>query len=131
MVNATKWLGLAATVVSVVVILLPAVFSVPHTQALTNLLVGEVAALAVGHSTYRAASGKQAVPLAAVTGIVCGLLLTVSPMFLYAVDPFLTVMLLFGLVVTAGGAAALVDRYVGGEEGRQTGAQRIAKRAGN
>ncbi|QIO22318.1 hypothetical protein [Haloarcula sp. JP-L23] len=131
MVNATKWLGLAATVVSVVVILLPAVFSVPHTQALTNLLVGEIAALAVGHSTYRAASGKQAAPLAAVTAIVCGLLLTVSPMFLYAVDPFLTVMLLFGLVVTAGGAVAIVDRYVGGEEGRQTGAQRIAKRAGN
>ncbi|MBX0321751.1 hypothetical protein EGH21_01775 [Halomicroarcula sp. F13] len=131
MVNATKWVGLAGTVVSIVVIFLPSVFSVPHTQALTNLLVGEIAALAVGHSAYRAASGKQAAPLAAVAGVVCGLVLTVSPILFYAVDPFLTVMLVLGLVVTAGGAAAIVDRYLGGEEGRQTGAQRIAKRAGN
>ncbi|WP_254273826.1 hypothetical protein [Haloarcula marina] len=131
MVNTTKWAGLAATLVAIVIVFLPSVLSTSHPQALTNLLVGEIGAIAIGHSTYRVASGKQAVPLAAIIGTLCGLLLTVSPIFLYPFDPFLSVMLFGGLVVTVGGVAMGVDRIRGGAEGRQTGAQRIASRAGN
>ena len=66
MVNITKWSGLVATIASLVVIVLPAFFRVAHTQALTSLLVGEVAVIALAHSAYRASSGKQAAPLSVV-----------------------------------------------------------------
>ncbi|MBV0923525.1 hypothetical protein KTS45_04865 [Halomicroarcula limicola] len=128
MVDTTKWTGLGATIAGVVIIFLPAVFSVPYVQALTSLLLGEIGALAAGHTAYRAASGKQASPLGAVTTLVCGLLLTLSPILLAPVDPFLTIMLALGAVMVVGGAAAILERFIGGEEGRQTGAQRIANR---
>ena len=126
MVNVTKWSGLVATLASLVVIVLPAVSSIPHAQALMNLLLGEVAAIALAHSAYRASSGKQANPVAVVTAVVCGLVLLVSPLVLSPVDPFLTLMLAFSLVIVVGGVAAGVDRIRGGAEGRQTGAQRLA-----
>jgi len=52
--------------------------------------------------------------------------LLVSPLLFAPVDPFLTLMLVFSLVVLVGGVAAGVERIRGGEEARQTGAQRIA-----
>jgi hypothetical protein len=126
MVNVTKWFGLVATLCSLVVISLSAVFSVPHPQALVNLLLGEIAAIALAHSAYRASSGKQASPLAIVVAVLCGLALLVSPLVLTPTDPFLTVMLVLSAVIAAAGAAAGVERIRGGAEGRQTGAQRIA-----
>lgn len=126
MVNLTKWAGLVATVASFVAIFLPAFFSVPHAQALGNLLLGEIAALALAHSTYRASSGKQASVGAAAAGAASGLALMLSTLWYYPVDPFLTLMLVMGLVITGGGIVALVDRFRGGAEGRQTGAQRLA-----
>lgn len=126
MVNLTKWSGLVATVASFVVIFLPALFRVPHGQALTSLLVGEIAAIALAHSAYRASSGKQASPLSIVTAVGTGLILVVSPLLLAPFDPFLTVMLGTSLVVLAGGVIAGVDRVRGGAAGRQSGAERIA-----
>jgi drug/metabolite transporter (DMT)-like permease len=126
MVNLTKWLGLVATLSGLVVIALPAVFSVPHSQALVSLLLGEIAAIALAHSAYRASSGKQASPVAIVTAVVCGLGLLVSPLVLAPTDPFLTVMLVLSGVIVASGVAAAVERIRGGSEGRQTGAQRVS-----
>lgn len=126
MVNLTKWSGLVATIASLVVIVLPALFRVTHSQALTSLLVGEVAAIALAHSAYRASSGKQAAPLSVVAAVVSGLILLVSPLLLSPFDPFLTLMLGTSLIVLAGGVLAGVDRIRGGAAGRQTGAERLA-----
>jgi drug/metabolite transporter (DMT)-like permease len=126
MVNLTKWSGLVATVASIVVIALPAFFRVTHSQALTSLLVGEVAAIALAHSAYRASSGKQASPLSVVAAVVSGLILLVSPVLLSPFDPFLSLMLATSLVVLVGGVLAGVDRVRGGAAGRQTGAERLA-----
>ena len=126
MVNLTKWSGLIATIASLVVIVLPAFFRVTHPQALTSLLVGEVAAIALAHSAYRASSGKQASLLSVVAAIVSGLILVVSPLVLSPFDPFLTIMLGVSLVVLAGGVLAGVDRIRGGAAGRRSGAERLA-----
>jgi len=126
MVNLTKWAAVVASLSSLVIIVLPAVSRVPHTQALLNLLLGEIAAIALAHSAYRISSGKQASPVGVLTGLVCGLVLLVSPLLFAPVDPFLTLMVAFSLVVVVGAVAAGVERIRGGEEGRQTGAQRIA-----
>jgi len=126
MVNITKWTGLVATVASLVIIVLPAMFSVPHSQALVSLLVGEIAAIALAHTAYRASSGKQASLLSLVTATVSGVILLVSPLVLAPVDPFLTIMLGLGLVLVASSVVAALERVRGGAEGRQTGAQRIA-----
>jgi hypothetical protein len=126
MVNITKWSGIAATLSSLAVIALPAFFSVSHQQALLSLLLGEIAAIALAHSAYRASSGKQAAPLGIATAIVCGVVLMVSPIIFYPVDPYLTVMLGISAIIVAGGVAAGADRLRGGAEGRQSGAQRLA-----
>jgi len=126
MVNLTKWSGLVATIASLVVIVLPAFFRVTHPQALTSLLVSEVAAIALAHSAYRASSGKQASLLSVVAAIVSGLILVVSPLVLSPFDPFLTIMLGVSLVVLAGGVLAGVDRVRGGAAGRRSGAERLA-----
>jgi len=126
MVSLTKWAGLVATVASLAVIVLPAYFAVPHAQALTNLLLGEIATLTLAHSAYRASSGKQASVVAAVAAVACGVALLVATLWFFPVDPFLTLMLALGAAVAGGGVVALVDRFRGGAEGRQTGAQRLA-----
>jgi len=126
MVNLTKWSGIVATVASVVVIALPALFRVTHSQTLTSLLLGEVAAIALAHSAYRASSGKQAAPLSIAAAVVSGLVLLVSPLLLSPFDPFLSLMLGTSLVVLLGGVLAGIDRIRGGAAGRQTGAERVA-----
>ena len=126
MVNVTKWSGIVATLGSLVIIALPAFFSVSHSQALASLLLGEIAAIALAHSAYRASSGKQASFVGVATAVVCGLGLLASPILFYPVDPFLTLMLALSFVVVVGGVASGVERILGGAEGRQTGAQRVA-----
>src|SRR6056297_2474137 len=126
MVNLTKWSGIVATVASVVVIALPALFRVTHSQTLTSMLFGEVAAIALAHSAYRASSGKQAAPLSIAAAVVSGLVLLVSPLLLSPFDPFLSLMLGTSLVVLLGGVLAGIDRIRGGAAGRQTGAERVA-----
>lgn len=131
MIKGLKWLGLIATVLSALVIILSGIFSIPYTQALINLLVGEFVVIAVAHSTYRISSGKQASPGAAALAIVGGVILAATPYFFARFDPFLTVQLVCSLAIIATGVGVVADRFVGGEEGRQTGAQRIASRSGN
>ena len=131
MVNTTKWFLLGATLVSMVAIFVSAVIPVAYQQALVNLLVGELAALTLAHSTYRVSSGKQVSPVAAATAILSGIILFLSPIFIEPVDPILSVMFATGAVVTVGGLVGVLGRFFGGEEGRQTGAERISSKAGN
>ena len=126
MANLTKWSGIVATVASIAVVALPALFRVTHSQTLTSLLLGEVAAIALAHSAYRASSGKQAAPLSIAAAVVSGLVLLVSPLLLSPFDPFLSLMLGTSLVVLLGGVLAGIDRIRGGAAGRQTGAERVA-----
>jgi len=131
MVNTTKWFLLGATLVSMVVIFVSAFIPVAYQQALVNLLVGELAALTLAHSTYRVSSGKQVSPVAAVIAILSGIVLFVSPILIEPVDPILSVMFATGAVVTIGGLVGVLGRILGGEEGRQTGAERLSRNAGN
>ncbi|MFC7020047.1 MULTISPECIES: hypothetical protein [Haloarcula] len=129
MVDALKWLGLVATILSLVVVILSSVFSIPYVQALINLLVGEFVVIALAHSTYRISSGKQASPMAAGVAIVGGIVLAATPYLFARFDPYLTIQLVCSLLIVASGIGVFADRIVGGEEGRQTGAQRIAGRS--
>ena len=131
MVNVFKWLGLVATILAAVVVVLSTVFSIPYTQALINLLVGEFVLLATAHSTYRISSGKQATMQATAVTIVGAAVLAGTPYLLARFDPYLTIQLVCSLVILASGLGALANRYVGGEEGRRSGAERIAARSGN
>lgn len=131
MIKGLKWLGLIATVLSALVIILSGIFSIPYEQALVNLLVGEFVVIAVAHSTYRISSGKQASSGAAALAIVGGAILAATPYLFARFDPFLTIQLVCSLVIIAAGVGVFADRFIGGEEGRQTGAQRIAARSGN
>ena len=124
-----KIVGLVVTILSLLVVCLSVVFSIPYTQALVNLIVGEFVAIALAHSTYRISSGKQAAPLAAGVAIVGGLILAGTPYLLARFDPFLTVQLVCSLLIALTGVGIIADRFVGGEEGRQTGAQRISARS--
>jgi uncharacterized membrane protein len=130
MSRATKWVGFAATIASLVIVVMPAFFEIEYTQALTNLLVGEIIAIAVAHSTYRATAGKPPNPLSAVVAIVGGLVLAVSPILIDPVDPFLTIMLVLGLLIAVSGGIGLISRFRGGLD-EQSGARRIGNKAGN
>ncbi|WP_424003106.1 hypothetical protein ACOZ4I_03570 [Haloarcula salina] len=129
MVNTSKWLLLAATLVSVAVIFVSAVLPVAYEQALVNLLVGEMAALALGHATYRVSSGKPVAPMSVALAIGSGVILFVSPLFIEPVDPILTIMFVAGGIVTAGGVIGVLGRVLGGEEQQRSGGERIAERA--
>lgn len=131
MVNVSKWILLAATLVSLGVIFVPAVLPIAYEQALVNLLVGEMAALALGHATYRVSSGKPVAPVSVALALISGVLLFLSPLFIEPIDPILTIMFATGGVVTAGGVVGVLGRVLGGEEQRQSGGERIAKRVGN
>lgn len=131
MVNTTKWFLLGATLVSMVVIFISAIIPVAYQQALVNLLVGELAAITLAHSAYRVSSGKQASTTAAAIAVVSGIILFLSPIFIEPVDPILSIMFAAGAVVAIGGLVGILGRILGGEEGRQTGAQRVSGRTGN
>ncbi|WP_276271039.1 hypothetical protein [Haloarcula litorea] len=129
MVNAAKWIGLAGTVSALVLVFLSGIFTVPYEVALMNLLAGEIGAIALAHSTYRVSSGKQASPVGAVLGALSGPVMILTTLYYFPQDPTLTITLLLGVLATLGGIAVGVDRIRGGEEGRQSGAQRIANSA--
>jgi len=129
MSNRSKWVLLAATLVSIAVIFVPAVLSIAYEQALVNLLVGELAALALGHATYRVSSGKPVAPMSVALAIVSGVALFLSPLFIEPVDPILTIMFVSGGVIAVGGVVGVVGRVLGGEEQQRSGGERIAERA--
>jgi hypothetical protein len=126
-----KWGTIVAAVLSFVIIGLVAMYRPSHEQSLINLLLGEVGAIAIGHTAYRISSGKQASPISAGAAVFCGIVLAGTPFLLANFDPFLTIQLICSLVLTLAGVAALAERFVGGEEGRRTGAERIANRSGS
>jgi hypothetical protein len=131
MVNTTKWVLFGATLVSIVVIFVSALIPIAYQQALVNLLVGELAAITLAHSAYRVSSGKQVSPVAGSIAVLSGIVLFLSPIFIEPVDPILSIMFAAGAVVAVGGLAGVLGRILGGEEGRQTGAERISRNAGN
>ncbi|KAA9398933.1 hypothetical protein Har1130_12050 [Haloarcula sp. CBA1130] len=131
MANTTKWFLLGATLVSMVVIFVSAVIPVAYQQALVNLLVGEIATLTLAHSTYRVSSGKQVSPVAGAIAILSGVVLFLSPILIEPVDPILSIMFATGAVIALGGLVGVLGRVLGGEEGRQTGAERISGNIGN
>lgn len=131
MVDTTKWFLFGTALVSLVVIFISAFIPVAYEQALVNLLVGELAAIALAHSAYRISSGKQVSPVAAGLAVVSGAILFVSPILIEPVDPVLSIMFATGAIIVAGGLAGIVGRIRGGEEGRQSGAERISANAGN
>jgi len=129
--TALKWGTVVAAILSFVIIGLVAVYRPSHQQSLINVLLGEVGGLAIGHSAYRISSGKQASTVGALGAVFCGVVLAGSPFVFANFDPFLTIQLVCSAVLTLAGVAALAERYVGGEEGRRTGAERIASGSGN
>ncbi|MDT3434344.1 hypothetical protein [Haloarcula sp. 1CSR25-25] len=131
MVNTTKWFLLGATLVSMVVIFVSAFIPVAYQQALVNLLVGELAAVTLAHSAYRVSSGKQVSPVAGAIAILSGIVLFLSPIFIEPVDPILSIMFATGAIIAVGGLVGVLGRILGGEEGRQTGAERISRKVGN
>lgn len=131
MVDTTKWFLFGASLVSMVVIFVSAFIPVAYQQSLVNLLIGELAAIALAHSAYRVSSGKQVSPVASGLAIVSGLILFVSPILIEPVDPILSIMFATGAIIAAGGLVGILGRIRGGEEGRQSGAERISRQAGN
>lgn len=131
MVDTTKWFLAGATLISVAVIFVSAVIPVAYQQALVNLLVGELAAIALAHSAYRVSSGKQPSLKVAVSATLSGVILILSPIMINPVDPILSILFGMGGIVTVAGIVSVLTRVIGGEEGRQTGADRIAGQAGN
>ena len=111
----------AATLGAVVALLMvftPAFFTVSHTQALANVLFGQFAAMAIGHSAYRIASGKRPDLRAGIVGVICGTGLAVSPVFLELVTGFTTMTMVGGGFIAAVGLYAVVANLTGEDEQR-------------
>ncbi len=113
-----KWAALVATVVAVLTIFAPALWRVSHPQALTNVLVGEFAALTMGYTAYRIAYGKSPSRSVALAAFLLGTVLAVSPLVFGLVEPFTTVTMVGGGVVAVVALATLVATFLG-DDGRQ------------
>ena len=113
-----KAVAVLGTVTSLLMVFTPTFWSVSHTQALANVLLGQFAVMAIGHTTYRITSGKPPSLRAAVAGVVCGLGLAVSPILLGPVAGFTTVTMVGGGFVAAVGLYGIVSKLLGEEEQR-------------
>jgi len=74
-----KLATVVATVAALATIFAPALWRVSHGQALTNVLVGEFATLAMGYTAYRIAYGRDASRSVALAAAVFGAVLAISP----------------------------------------------------
>ncbi|WP_226012422.1 hypothetical protein [Halomicrobium salinisoli] len=117
MARVTKAATVAATLVAVLLVFVPALYPVSHSQALSNVLVGQFAAMAVGHCAYRVAYGKRPALRSAVAAVVCGGFIAISPVLFGLVEPFTTITMVGGALVAIAGALAVV-RAVTWDEGR-------------
>ncbi len=117
MARVMKAVTAAATLVAVALVFVPALYPVSHLQALTNVLVGQFAAMAVGHCAYRIAYGKRPAIRSAVAAVLCGGFIAISPLLFGLVEPFTTITMVGGALVAAAGALA-VFAAVTWDEGR-------------
>lgn len=114
----TKFVAGLGTLVALFAVFSPALWSVSHTQALSNVLFGQFAAMAIGHTTYRIASGKRPSLRAGVFSVICGLGLAVSPIFFGLVSGFTTVTMFSGLLVVLVGLYSIASNLTSEEEQR-------------
>ena len=106
-----KWAAILATVAAGWTVIAPAIWQPDHTQALTNVLLGEFAALVLGHTAYRLTSGTDPSMSAALGGVLIGLVIALSPIVFGLVFGLTTSnMVCGGLVAVAGIASAVVAR---------------------
>lgn len=122
----TKWAAYLGTAAALWAVLAPSFWPVRHVQALTNLLLGEFAAVAIGHTAYRLASGKRAAPLTALFAAVLGAGIALSPLVFGLVTGFTTSNMVTGGVVAVAGVLAAVTGAVGTSE-RERGRRRRAE----
>lgn len=118
MVRALKWAAVLASLGAVATVFAPAVWPVSHPQALTNVIVGEFAAIAIGYTAYRLTYGKGVLRSAALGAAVCGTVLAVSPLQFGLVDGFTSVNMVGGGLVAVVGLLAVAATFRG-EEGRE------------
>jgi len=112
--------GIAAlgVIVSLVVVFTPTFWSVGHTQALTNVLLGQFAVMSIGHTAYRLASGKRPSLRSAVVGTICGAGIAISPILLGLVSGFTSINMFSGGLIMAVGLYGIVANLTTEEEQR-------------
>lgn len=121
--RAVTWAAIAATVAATWTIFAPSLWQPEHGQALTNVLLGEFAAIALAHSAYRLASGTDPLVSVALGGAAIGVGIAASPVVFGLVVGLTTSnMVCGGLVAVAGVASAVVARtQPSGRETRRAG----------
>ncbi|MCU4801089.1 hypothetical protein OB920_11980 [Halobacteria archaeon HArc-gm2] len=108
-----KLAAVVATVAALGTIFAPALWRVSHGQALTNVLVGEFATLAMGYTAYRIAYGKDASRSVALAAAVFGAVLAVSPVVFGLVPVFTSVTMIGGGLVAVVSLVAFVTTFTG------------------
>lgn len=114
----TKLFAAVGTVVALVTVFTPGLYAISHSQALTNVLLGQFAALATGHTAYRLSSGKRPALRSTVVGIVCGIGVAISPIVFELVTGFTTVTMFSGGFVAAVGVYGIYANLTTEEEQR-------------
>ena len=109
MSRVTNLVTTVGALLGVVLVFVPAFFTISHSQALTNVLVGQFGAMAIGHSAYRVAYGKNPSARSAIAAILCGVILAVSPIVFGLVDGFTTITMVGGGVIALAGVLALLS----------------------
>jgi hypothetical protein len=113
-----NWVAALAAVISLVTVFTPALWAVGHTQALTNVLLGQFAAMSIGHTAYRLVSGKRPSLRSAVVGTLCGVGIAISPILLELVTGFTTVNMASGALIAAVGLYGVITNLTSEEEQR-------------
>lgn len=118
-----KWVAVFATIGAAWTVFAPGLWHPGHSQVLTNVLLGEFAALALGHTAYRLASGTDPLLSVSLGGALIGVAIAVSPLVFGLVYGLTTSnMVCGGLVAAAGVASAVVARTrPTGRESRRAG----------
>ncbi len=115
----TQGAAAVGVLVAVWTVFAPAVWMPDHPQVLTNVLVGEFAALALAHTVYRMASGRPPFLSVALAAALFGALIAASPLVLGLVVGLTTSNMVSGTIIAvAGVAAAVVSRGDVDDRGR-------------
>lgn len=116
MFRSLKWTAAFATLAGLATVFAPALWSVGHVQALTNVILGEFATLSMGYTTYRIAYGKDASRSVALASAVFGAVVAASPLVLGSAGGFAAVTIAGGAVVAVVGLAAFVTTFLAGDD---------------
>lgn len=113
-----KLAAVLGALAGLVTVFTPAFWVLDHSQALANVLIGQFAAIAIGHTAYRITSGKRPSLRSAVAGVVSGIGIAVSPIVFGLVTGFTTVTMACGGLVVAVGLYGVVANLRTEEEQR-------------